>query len=56
MTRLARLLPISRHEELLVFRDRPWKHLGRVLSPDDFTNAQAVAAIEHVTRGNVRLA
>lgn len=42
-------------EELLFVLDRQWKHLGRVLNPDDFTDAQAVAAIERITRGNFRL-
>ena len=29
--------------------------LGRTLNPDDFTDAQAIAAVERVTRGNFRL-
>jgi Resolvase, N terminal domain len=28
--------------------------LGRSLDPDDFTDAQAIAAIERITRGNFR--
>ena len=28
--------------------------LGRTLDPDDFTDAQAIAAIERITRGNFR--
>ena len=42
-------------EELLFVLDRHWKRLGRTLNPDDFTDAQAVAAIERITRGNFRL-
>ncbi|RFA17832.1 AAA family ATPase [Subtercola boreus] len=42
-------------EELLFVLDRQWKHLGQTLNPDDFTDAQAVAAIERITRGNFRL-
>lgn len=42
-------------DELLFVLDRHWKHLGRTLNPDDFTDAQAVAAIERITRGNFRL-
>lgn len=34
---------------------RPWKRLGQTLDPDDFTDAQALAAIERITRGNFRL-
>ena len=32
-----------------------FKRLGRTLDPDDFTDAQAVASIERITRGNFRL-
>ena len=42
-------------DELLFVLDRHWKRLGRTLDPDDFTDAQAIAAIERVTRGNFRL-
>ena len=42
-------------DELLFVLDRHWKRLGRTLNPDDFTDAQAVAAIERITRGNFRL-
>ncbi|WDF31975.1 AAA family ATPase [Arthrobacter agilis] len=42
-------------EELLFVLDRHWKRLGRTLEPDDFTDAQAIAAIERITRGNFRL-
>lgn len=42
-------------EELLFVLDRHWKRLGRTLDPDDFTDAQAIASIERITRGNFRL-
>ena len=42
-------------DELLFVLDRHWKRLGRTLDPDDFTDAQAIAAIERITRGNFRL-
>lgn len=42
-------------EELLFVLGRHWKRLGRTLDPDDFTDAQAIAAIERITRGNFRL-
>lgn len=42
-------------EELLFVLDRQWKRLGRTLDPEDFTDAQAIAAIERITRGNFRL-
>lgn len=42
-------------DELLFVLDRHWKRLGRSLDPDDFTDAQAIAAIERITRGNFRL-
>lgn len=42
-------------DELLFVLQRHWKHLGRTLDPDDFTDAQAIAAIERITRGNFRL-
>ena len=35
--------------------DRHWNRLGKALDLDDFTDAQAVAAIERITRGNFRL-
>lgn len=41
--------------ELLFVLDRHWKRLGKTLDPDDFTNAQAMAAIERINRGNFRL-
>jgi len=42
-------------DELLFVLDRHWKRLGRSLNPDDFTDAQSIAAIERITRGNFRL-
>ena len=42
-------------DELLFALERHWKRLGRPLDPDDFTDAQAIAAIERITRGNFRL-
>lgn len=35
--------------------ERQWRKLGHTLDPDDFTDAQAIAAIERITRGNFRL-
>src|SRR5699024_2509388 len=32
-----------------------WRSLGKTLDPDDFTDAQAIAAIARITRGNFRL-
>lgn len=49
-----RYRPLGR-DELLFVLDRHWKRLGRTLDPDDFTDAQAIAAIERITRGNFRL-
>jgi DNA transposition AAA+ family ATPase len=42
-------------EELLFVLDRHWKRLGRTLDPEDLTDAQAIATIERITRGNFRL-
>lgn len=42
-------------DEFLFVLTRHWKRLGRTLDPDDFTDAQAIAAIERITRGNFRL-
>ncbi len=42
-------------DELLFVLDRHWKRLGHTLNPDDFTDAQAIAAIQRITRGNFRL-
>lgn len=46
--------PLSR-EELQFVLERRWHRLGHDLNPDDFTDAQAVAAIARITRGNFRL-
>ena len=43
------------NEELLFVLTRQWKRLGHELDPDDFTDAQAVAAVQRITRGNFRL-
>ncbi len=32
-----------------------WRSIGKTLEPDDFTDAQTIAAITRVTRGNFRL-
>ena len=45
----------SGREELLFVLDRHWKRLGRTLDTDDFTDAQAIATIERITRGDFRL-
>ncbi|MFS0731896.1 AAA family ATPase [Microbacterium sp. 1P10UB] len=42
-------------DELLFVLARHWKRLGRTLDPEDFTDAQAVGAIERISRGNFRL-
>ncbi|MDN5606082.1 MAG: AAA family ATPase, partial [Kocuria sp.] len=42
-------------DELLFVLERQWRRLGATLDMDDFTDAQAVAAIERITRGNFRL-
>ena len=42
-------------DELAFVLTRHWKRLGITLNLDDFTDAQAVAAISRITRGNFRL-
>ncbi len=42
-------------DELLFVLERQWRKLGKTLDPDDFTDAQAIAAVERITRGNFRL-
>ena len=42
-------------EELLFVLQREWRARGRTLDPDDYTDAQALAAIATTTRGNFRL-
>jgi len=34
---------------------RHWRKLGLSLDPEDFTDAQALAAVVRITRGNFRL-
>ncbi|WP_149203528.1 AAA family ATPase [Actinotalea subterranea] len=43
------------NDELLFVLQRHWRALGKTLDPEDFTDAQAIAAIARVTRGNFRL-
>ena len=43
------------NDELLFVLQRHWRALGKALDPEDFTDAQAIAAIARVTRGNFRL-
>jgi DNA transposition AAA+ family ATPase len=42
-------------EELRFILERKWQQLGLTLSPDDFTDAEAMAAIARITGGNFRL-
>lgn len=42
-------------EELEFVLQRQWKQLGLQLDPDDFTDHQAITAIQRITRGNFRL-
>jgi len=42
-------------EELLFVLRRQWQRRGRTLDPEDYTDAQAIAAITRTTRGNFRL-
>jgi|GEM_PF-3212835 len=42
-------------DELLFVLQRHWRSLGKTLDPEDFTDAQAIAAIARVTRSNFRL-
>ncbi len=42
-------------EELRFILTHKWQQLGLTLSPDDFTDAEAVAAIARITGGNFRL-
>jgi Holliday junction resolvasome RuvABC ATP-dependent DNA helicase subunit len=35
--------------------ERRWRKLGQTLDPEDFTDAQAIAAVTRITRGNFRL-
>ena len=40
---------------MLFVLQRHWRTLGRTLDPEDFTDAQAIATIVRLTRGNFRL-
>jgi DNA transposition AAA+ family ATPase len=42
-------------EELRFILERKWQQLGLTLSQDDFTDAEAMAAIARITGGNFRL-
>jgi DNA transposition AAA+ family ATPase len=42
-------------DELRFILAHKWEQLGLALSPDDFTDAEALAAIARITGGNFRL-
>ena len=42
-------------DELLFVLQRHWHALGKTIDPEDFTDAQAIAAVARITRGNFRL-
>jgi DNA transposition AAA+ family ATPase len=42
-------------EELQFILAHKWAQLGLTFSPDDFTDAEALAAIARITGGNFRL-
>lgn len=42
-------------EEMIFVLQRQWKRLVSELDPDDFTDSQAIAAVQRVTRGNFGL-
>lgn len=42
-------------DELAFVSTRHWRKLGLSLDPEDLTDAQALAAIARITRGNFRL-
>jgi hypothetical protein len=42
-------------DELTFVLTRHWRRLGLTLNLDDFTDAQAIAAVGRITRGNFRL-
>lgn len=48
-------VPPLGNDELLVVLQRHWRSLGKTLDSDDFTDAQAIAAIARITRGDFRL-
>ena len=45
----------TQRDEILFVLDRHRKRLRQTPDPDDFTDAQAIAAIDRITRGNFRL-
>lgn len=53
--RLRPPIPTPGHGRLLFVLQRHWRSLGKTLDPEDFTDAQAIAAITRITRGNFRL-
>ena len=42
-------------EEAHFILTQKWHQLGLSLQPDDFTDAEAIAAVTRITRGNFRL-
>jgi DNA transposition AAA+ family ATPase len=42
-------------EEMLFILEHHWQRLGLTLTPDDFTDAEAIAAVIQITSGNFRL-
>jgi hypothetical protein len=42
-------------EEMLFILEHHWRRLGLTLTPDDFTDAEAIAAVIRITSGNFRL-
>lgn len=42
-------------EEMRFILTHKWQEMGRTLAPDDFTDAEAVAAMIRITGGNFRL-
>lgn len=42
-------------EEMRFILTHKWREMGRTLAPDDFTDAEAVAAMIRITGGNFRL-
>jgi hypothetical protein len=41
--------PAAVQEELHFVLERRWHNLGQTLDPEDFTNAQAIAAVARIT-------
>jgi DNA transposition AAA+ family ATPase len=42
-------------EEMYFILEHHWQRLGLALSPEDFTDAEAIAAVIRITSGNFRL-